>query len=124
METIAGKKPRAKEKLHYEYEKKYSVGTLTFESPDLQVVRILIVSFSEHQQRNANLQKGHSDGSGTVVSLMIKVAKIWKRARRKFAQLELHTFPLGGIFFFILEFLLDFRKDNIVILVIRYLFPY
>ena len=25
---------------------------------------------------------------------------------------------------FILEFLLDFRKDNLVILVIRYLFPY
>ena len=30
----------------------------------------------------------------------------------------------GGSLYFILEFLLDFRKDNLVILVIRYLFPY
>ena len=40
------------------------------------------------------------------------------------AELELHTFPLGGSLCFILEFLLDFRKDNLVILVIRSLFAY
>ena len=45
-----------------------------------------------------NLQKGRSDGSGSTVSLMIKSTKIWRRARMKFTQLELHTFPLGGVF--------------------------
>ena len=46
-------------------------------------VRILIVSFPEHQQRNVNLQKRHSDGSGSVVSPMIKPAKIWRGRRRE-----------------------------------------
>ena len=39
-------------------------------------------------------------------------------------QLEFHTFPSGGSLCFIFEFLLDFRKDNLMILVIRSLFPY
>ena len=44
----------------------------------------------------------------------------------KLAQLELHTFPSGGggSLCFIFEFLLDFRKYNLMILVIRSIFPY
>ena len=52
------------------------VETLIFRSPDCHVVRILIVSFPEHQQCNENLQKGCSDGSESVVFLMIKSTKI------------------------------------------------
>ena len=62
---------------------------------------------------------------------MIKSAEGWRRERMELAQLELNTFPLrgggGGVcgsLCFILEFLLDFRKDNVVILVIRSFFPY
>ena len=40
------------------------------------------------------------------------------------AQMELHTFPSDGSLCFIFEFFVDFRKDNLVILVIRSLFPY
>ena len=39
-------------------------------------------------------------------------------------QLGLHTFPSLGSSCFILEFVFDFRKYNLVILVMRYLFPY
>ena len=56
-------------------------------------------------------------------SPMIKSAKGVEK-RRELTQLELHTFPPGGRICFIFEFLLDFRKDNLVILVIRYFFPY
>ena len=55
---------------------------------------------------------------------MIKSTKGWRRERKELAQLELHTFPLGGSLYFIFKFVLDFRKDNLVILVIRSLFPY
>ena len=44
---------------------------------------ILIVSFLEHQQLNANLQKGRSDGSGLTASLMIKLAKKKKKKKEK-----------------------------------------
>ena len=59
-----------------------------------------------------------------TASPIIKSAKGWRRERKELVQLGLHTFPLGGSFCFILEFLLDFRKDNLVILVIKSLFPY
>ena len=59
---------------------------------------------------------------------MIKSVKGWRKEKRELAQLELHTFPSrgggGGCLGFILEFLFDFRKDNLVILMIRSLFPY
>ena len=74
------------------------MGTSILGSPNSQVIRILIVSLPKHQQRNANLQKGCSGGSSPIASPMIKLAKIWRRARREFAQLELPTFPLGGVF--------------------------
>ena len=76
-----------------------SVGTLIFGYPDRQVVRILIVSFLSISS-NANLQKGRSGGSGPAAFPMIKLAKIWKRARMKFAQLGFHTFPLGESLFY------------------------
>ena len=57
------------------------VGTLIFESPDRQVVRILIVSFPKHQLRNANLLKGCSEGSGPTASLMIKLEKNMEREK-------------------------------------------
>ena len=44
--------------------------------------------------------------------------------KKKVRQLELHTFPLLGSFCFILEFVFDFRKDDLMILVMRYFFPY
>ena len=39
-------------------------------------------------------------------------------------RIAYHSLGGGGSFYFILEFLLDFRKDNLVIFVIRFLFPY
>ena len=57
-------------------------------------------------------------------SPMIKPTKGWKREIRELEQLELHTFPSGESLYFIFEFLLDFKKDNLVIFVIRSLFPY
>ena len=94
-----------------------------FGSLDRQVVGILFVCSPEHELRNVNLQKGHSDGRGPTASPMVKLAKGWRRARREFTQSEL-PFHRGESVCFILEFLLDYRKDNLVILVIRYLFPY
>ena len=39
-------------------------------------------------------------------------------------QLGFHTFPSLGSSCFILKFVFDFRKDNLVMLVMRSLFPY
>ena len=47
-----------------------------------------------------------------------------EKKKKEVRQLRLHTFPSEGIFFFILEFALDFRNDNLMLLVIRSLFPY
>ena len=47
-----------------------------------------------------------------------------EKKKKEVRQLGLHTFPLEGSFCFILEFVLDFRKDNLMILVIRSLFPH
>ena len=46
------------------------------------------------------------------------------KKKNEVRQLGLHTFPLLGSSCFILEFVFDFRKDNLVILVMRSLFPY
>ena len=64
----------------------------------------------------------------SAASPMIKSTKGWRRERKELVQLELHTFPsegggMGGLCF-ILEFLLDFRKYNIMILVIISPFSY
>ena len=59
-------------------------------------------------------------------SPIFKSAKGVKKRKKGVNAVEVHTFPSGGggILFFIFKFLLDFRKDNLVILVIRSLFPY
>ena len=44
--------------------------------------------------------------------------------KKKVRQLRLHTFPSLGSSCFILKFVFDFRKDNLVILVMRYFFLY
>ena len=44
--------------------------------------------------------------------------------KKEVQRLGLHTFPSEGRFCFILEFVLDFRKDNLIILAIRSLFPH
>ena len=73
------------------------VGTLIFGSPDCQVVGILIVSFPEHELRNANLQKGHFDGSGPTASPMIKLAKNIEREKSS-GGVGSDTFPSRGSF--------------------------
>ena len=46
------------------------------------------------------VKKKKRSGSGVpAASLMIKLAKGWRRERRELAQLELHTFSSWGVFF-------------------------
>ena len=47
-----------------------------------------------------------------------------EKSKKEVRAIGIAYLSIGGNLCFILEFLLDFRKDNIVILVIRYLFPY
>ena len=46
-----------------------------------------------------------------------------ERKKKEIRQLGLHLFPSLGSSCFILEFVFDFRKDNLVILVMRSFFP-
>ena len=55
---------------------------------------------------------------------MLKSAKRIEKKEKEVPQLGLCTFPSLGSSCFILEFVFDFRKDNLAILVMRYLFPY
>ena len=68
-------------------------------------------------------KEGFGDGV-SAASPMIKSTKGWRRRRREFTQLELHTFPSSPSFRIILKSLLDYREDNLVILVIKSIFPY
>ena len=47
-----------------------------------------------------------------------------KKRKKGVSTVEVPYLSLRGSLCFILEFFLDFRKDNLVILVIRSLFPY
>ena len=47
-----------------------------------------------------------------------------EKKKNEVRRLGLPLFPLLGSSCFILEFVFDFRKDNLAILVMRYLFPY
>ena len=47
-----------------------------------------------------------------------------EKRKNEVRQLGLYTLPSLGSSCFILEFVFDFRKDNLAILVMRYLFPY
>ena len=60
----------------------------------------------------------------SIASPMIKSAKGMKKKRKRISAIGVAYRSLERCFCFILEFLLDFRKDNLMILVIRYFFPY
>ena len=55
---------------------------------------------------------------------MIKLAKRVEKRRKGVSAVGVVYLSLEGSFYFIFEFFLDFRKDNLVILLIRYLFSY
>ena len=94
---------------------KDGVGTLIF---DPHVVRILIVSFPEHQQRNANLQKRRSNCSGSIASPMIKSTKIWRGRRREFASWNCISLPRRESS----QFIRHGSQISILILGIKYVF--
>ena len=72
-------------------------------------------------------KKGFGGGVSTA-SPMIKSAKGRRRERRELGRRRERRGGGGGggvgSLCFIFEFLLDFRKYNLVILVIRFIFPY
>ena len=47
-----------------------------------------------------------------------------EKKKKEVSQSGLPLFPSEGSFCFIFEFVFDFKKDNLMILVIRYLIPY
>ena len=48
-------------------------------------------------------EKKGSCGGVPTASPMIKSAKGWRNERRELTQLELHTFPLWGVFLFYIQ---------------------
>ena len=73
------------------------VGSLIVGSPKRQIVRVLNVRFSEHQQRNVNLQKRRSGGDRSAASMMIKLAESTKREKR-IGVVRIAYLPIWGIF--------------------------
>ena len=55
---------------------------------------------------------------------MIKSAKGVEKRKNEVSAIRVTYLSLEGSICFMLEFLLDFRKHNLMILVIIYLFPY
>ena len=69
-------------------------------------------------------QKRGSGGSMSAASPMIKSTKGVEKRRKGVSVVGVAYLSLKGSLCFIFELLLNFRKDNLVILVIRSLFPY
>ena len=70
-------------------------------------------------------KKKGSGGSMTAASLMIKSAKMGeKREKKEDNTFRVAYISLVGSLTFILGFFLDYRKDNLIILVMRSFFPY
>ena len=69
-----------------------TIRTLIVRSPERQIVRDLIVRLPKHQQRNVNLQKGHS-----TASPMIKSTKNAEREKR-IGVVRIAFLPQWGIF--------------------------
>ena len=67
-------------------------------------------------------EKGY-DSVVPAASPMSKLAKKMEKIRKSIVYTELRTFSLWG-FFFILEFLLDFWKDNFVMSATESFLPY
>ena len=57
------------------------------------------------------VEKGYSS-SVPVASPMLKLAKRMEKIRKSIGEIIAYLFPMG-VFSFILEFLLDFWKDNL-----------
>ena len=55
---------------------------------------------------------------------MLKLAKTMEKVGKKIGAVKIGYLFLMGSFYFILEFFLDFLKDNIVMLAIESLLPY
>ena len=60
----------------------------------------------------------------SAASSMIKSAKRVEKRKKGVFTVGIAYLSLVGSLHFILEFLLDYRKDNLVIMVIKSLFPY
>ena len=71
-----------------------------------------------------NLQKRGSDDNVPSISPMIKSKKMMEKMKKKVYIVRIAYISLIESFCFILEFLLDSWKDNLVILAIESLFPY
>ena len=70
-------------------------------------------------------EKIRSDGGVLAASPMIKSAKKGeKREKYEDSSVGVAYLSLVGSLPFILGFFLDYRKDNLIILVMRYFFPY
>ena len=67
-------------------------------------------------------KKGFDDGV-SIASPMIKSTKMVEK-KKGVSAIGVAYISLGGSLCFIFKILLDFKKDNLMILVIRYLFPY
>ena len=72
-----------------------------------------------------NLQKENGYGGDVpATSLMLKLAKRMEKVRKKIGAIRIAYLFLMESFSFILEFLLDFWKDNLVMSVVESLLPY
>ena len=72
-----------------------------------------------------NLQKERGSGGGvSAASPMIKSVKMMEKMEKKVCVVRIAHLSLVGSFCFILGFLLNSWKDNLVILAIESLFPY
>ena len=60
----------------------------------------------------------------SAASPMIKSSNMVEKRKKGVCTVKIAYLSLVGSLHFILEFLLDYKRDNFVILVIRYLFPY
>ena len=81
-----------------------------------------LTSWASSTRRKPTKKGGFID-SVPAASLMIKSAKDREEKEGSSCSWNCIPFPRGESFYFTLEFLLDYREDNLVILVIKSLFP-
>ena len=85
---------------------------------------LIRMAFGASAGRREPTRKIEKGGSVPVTSPMLKLAKRMEKIRKPIGVDRIaYLFSVGG-FSFILEFLLDFWKDNPVMLVIESLIPY
>ena len=71
------------------------VGTLI---PEREIIGVLIIRFSGHQQLSVNLQERHSDGGGPIASLIIKSKKKKIEREKRIGVVRIAYLPQWGIF--------------------------